>query len=222
MDVHNVTERYTNMIASQRMTLVQAKARQGQRPRDRKSREDAYAKFMMTLKIRESGQQEVVIYSSFVPPAYAPCTVPLTNLRRISIRELQLEMHHRGTYLLLRSITPPSRMTAVVAVMEDENGDVALLQLYQQEEEEECVAADIINVGTILLIKEPCFKVTGEGEYGLRIDHLSDAVHVGKYDDMTPEKWQAQASDQASTAESLKIKGNKAIGEGSFEHAILE
>lgn len=67
-------------------------------------------------------------------------------------------------------------MTAIMAVMEDENGDVILLQLYQQEDERNRAAADIIKVCTILLVKEPYFKVMGDGEYGLRVDHLSDVI----------------------------------------------
>ena len=46
-------------------------------------------------------------------------------------------------------------MTAIMAIVEDENGDVIMLQLYQQEDESARAAADIVNVSTILLVKEP-------------------------------------------------------------------
>lgn len=128
MDVYNVTEQYTELINRQKQTLQEAKKRQGQRPRDRKSREHAYGKFMVALMLSGNREQKHLVHSSFVPPAYLPCTAPMTELRHVAIKDLQLETHHRGTYLLLRSITPPRRMTAIMAVMEDKNGDVIMLE----------------------------------------------------------------------------------------------
>lgn len=132
MDVHNVGDRYSHILISQRQTLQKAKSRQGQRPRDLTSREDAIALFIYTLREMHkiSNQGSHMVHTSLIPPAYPPCITPVPNLRRIVIKDLQLETHHRGTYLLLRSITPPSRMTAIIALMEDETGDVMLLQLY--------------------------------------------------------------------------------------------
>ena len=160
MVVFNVTRQYTELIDRQKKTLREAKKRQAQRPRDRKSQDHAYRKFMAALKFEGVGGPRM-IHSSFIPPVYVPCTSPISELRYVAIKDLQLETHHRGTYLMLRSITPPSRMTAIMAIMEDENGDVMMLQLYQQEDEGKLAAADILNVGTILLVKEPYFKDHG-------------------------------------------------------------
>jgi hypothetical protein len=49
-------------------------------------------------------------------------------------------------------------MTAIMAIMKDENGDAIMLQQYQQEDEDTCAAADIVDVGTLLLVKEPYIK----------------------------------------------------------------
>ena len=87
--------------------------------------------------------------------------MPMAELRYVVIKDLQLKTHHRGTYLLLRSITPPSRMTAIIALMEDENSDVMMLQLYQQEYEDNCAAADIVNVGTIFTSKRALLQGHG-------------------------------------------------------------
>src|ERR1700728_1057010 len=104
------------------VSLLEAKRRQGQRPRNRKSREEAYGNFTVALMLRGNKVQKRMVHSSFIPPAYLPCTTPMTQLIRVTIKDLQLETHHRGTYLLLRSITPLSRMIAIMALMEDENG----------------------------------------------------------------------------------------------------
>jgi hypothetical protein len=63
-----------------------------------------------------------------------------------------------------------------IMVLEDESGDVVMLQIYQQEDEKIRPATAIVKTGTVLLVKEPYFKVMGDGEYGLRVDHLSDVV----------------------------------------------
>lgn len=221
MDVFNVTSQYVELIDHQKKILQEAKKRQGQRPRDRKSREYTYRKFMSVLRPEGSSDQGL-IHSSFIPPAYPPCTSPLTELSIIAIKDLQLEIHHRGTYLLLRSITPPSRMTAIMAIMEDENEDVVMLQLYQQEDQSKRAASNVVNVGTILLVKEPYFKVMGDGEYGLRVDHLSDVIHIKKDVARIPRSWQTQIIPSIHSAESLKTKGNLFMEKKRYWEAITE
>ena len=97
MDVYNVAEQYTQLIAGQRQTLQKAKAR-------RKSRADAYAKFMLVLMSTGGREEEHMIHSSFIPPAYPPCIADVAELRRIAIGYLQFEMHHRGTCDLSRRL----------------------------------------------------------------------------------------------------------------------
>jgi hypothetical protein len=225
MDVHHAAdlEQDEQLISGQKLTLQKAKAHRGQRPRDRKSRQEAYHKFMLALaSTRSTSHGGRMIHSSFVPPSYLPCTAPVAELKPVAIRELQLEVHHRGTYLLLRSITPPNRMTAIMAVMEDEKGDVVVLQLYHQEDENSRKATDIVDVGTILLVKEPYFKVMGDGGYGVRVDHVSDVVHLNKGDTMIPAEWRPRLMEIGDTAESLKLKGNAAVGKHNYRDAIIE
>lgn len=157
-----------------------------------------------------------VVSSAFISSSYLPCSTSMSELKPVAIKNLQLETHHRGTYLLLRSITLPYRMTAIVAVMEDENEDVVLLQLYQQEAESDRSAADIINVGTVLLVKEPYFKVMGDGEYGIRVDHLSDVIHLKRDDARIPKAWQPGLIEIQLSAESLKAQGNRSMGKKRY------
>ncbi|KAF1813561.1 hypothetical protein P152DRAFT_457918 [Eremomyces bilateralis CBS 781.70] len=222
MDIDNMAEQHTRLISTQKQTLQRAKARQGQRPRVRKSRQDAYAKFMLPLMLGTPKEDGQMIHSSFIPPAYHPCSTPVAQLQRIVIRELQLETHHRGTYLLLRSITPPRRMTAIMALVEDEEGDAMMLQLYQLEDESTRKAADMVSVGTILLLKEPYYKVMADGEYGLRVDHLSDVAYLDMDDTRIPEVWRPRMMGLQQTAESLKIRGNLAMGEKRYWDASTE
>jgi hypothetical protein len=113
-------------------------------------------------------------------------------------------------------------MTAIMVLVEDDRADVIMLQLYQQEEEDIRDAGNIVNVGTILLVKEPYFKVMASGEYGLRVDHLSDVIHVNEDDPGIPETWRPRVLEVECSAESLKIKGNAAMREGKYWQAITK
>jgi hypothetical protein len=205
-------------------TLAGAKERKGQRPRDRKSKAELFSKYTITLmssrlQSQSSGYQ---LHSSFVPPAYHPCTTPLAELKPIAIKDLKLETYHRLTYLLLRSLTPPCRMTAITTIMEDVSGDAETLQIYQQEDEEVRKAASIIDIGTVFIVKEPYYKVMADGSYGLRVDHLSDVVTLDETDERVPKAWMPRVIQTDHSAESFKALGNLAMGEGKYWDAIKE
>ena len=226
MDVHDVSQQYQPNIAMQRDRLIAANMRRGQRPSDRKSKHELKSKFMLILMMHNmnanahTAPQNVMVHSSFVPPAYPPCTVSLATLTPIMIRELQLETHHRGRYVVLQSVTPPSCMTAVMAIMVDEEDEAVMVQLYQQEDEDVRPASTIVDVGTVLVVKEPFFKVMGDGEYGIRVDHLSDVVALDVGSDIMPKPWRAQFAAQQPSAETLKAKGNDHMKSGNYWDAI--
>ena len=221
MDVHDATAQHQQAIAAQKRTLQRAQLRRGQTPSDLKLPSEVHTQFMMLLMSRRLEPEKKLIYSTFVPPAYLPCITPIADLRPITIRDLQLEIHHRGRCIFVRSITPPCRMTAIMAVVEDELGDVLKIQLYQQVDEDERSATDIIDVGTILLLKEPFFKVMGDGEYGLRVDHLSDVVAIDNTDDRVPKAGRHKVIEMQDSTE-LKASGNSAMGEKRYWAAIRE
>lgn len=158
--------------------------------------------------------------SSFIPPAYSPCISPFCDLAKVMIKDLLLETHHRGTYLLLRSITPPDRMTAVMAIVEDENKDALMLQLYYQEEENERAAEEILGEGTVLIIREPYLKLMSDGDYGIRVDHLSDVIHLPMYDKRVPSCWELRPAEHNVPVNAWKAKGNEYFNKSKYHSAI--
>ncbi|KAJ0272115.1 hypothetical protein COL940_010634 [Colletotrichum noveboracense] len=64
-------------------------------------------------------------------------------------------------------------MNAVMAIAEDEEGTAVLLQLYNQPEDVK--ADELLPQNSVHIIKEPFFKVTTDGKYSLRVDHVSDS-----------------------------------------------
>jgi hypothetical protein len=136
------------------------------------------------------------------------------------IDDLLLETHHRGNYLLLRSVTPQDRMAGVRAIVEDEHGDVLSLQLYHQEDENDSAAADVIVEGMVMIVKEPYLKTTSDGNYGLRVDHLSDIVFLSLDDDRIPTRWQRKPAQQDHTAMAWRTEGNDFFAKAHFRAAI--
>ncbi|OBT80180.1 hypothetical protein VF21_00589 [Pseudogymnoascus sp. 05NY08] len=220
MDAHDVTSQHVELLKKFKKTLEEAKKRQGERPNDRKPPEYAYMRFMMAFGLPGENKPGHFIHTSFIAPAYSPCITPVADLKHITIDELQLETHHRGRYILLRCVTPPNRMTAIMVLAEDKNNDVVSLQMYQQEDEEVRPATDIANPGIVLLVKEPYYKIMSDGEYGLRVDHLSDIVQLKGSDDRIPPEWQPRVIEVEMSAEELKLKGNLAMKEGNFWESI--
>lgn len=220
MEAYDPGIKFWDVINRQKQILDEGKKRKGQRPQDRKSREYAKVMFMIACMNAAPSNSGYVFHTSFTPQAYSPCTMPMADLKQTAIQDLLLETHHRGFYLLLRCITPPSRKTAIMVLTEDKNDDVAMLQIFQQEDEKIRPATDIANTGVMLLIKEPYYKVFENGEYGLRVDHLSDIIQLKSNDARIPLGWQLPAIELEQSAESLKLKGNLAMQEGRFWDAI--
>lgn len=217
MDIDDVSGigYYTQHLNAQKSTLKAAAARTGQLPTDRKTRGElitrqrkAAMQDMMSQFERKEGQ----VHSSFLPPPYLPSVESLENLTPIHIKELRLGTHHRGNYLLVRSVTAPNRMTALIVIVEDELLDALTMQLYQQPEENVQTASSIITTGRAFVVKEPFFKVMADGNYGLRIDHISDLVHIDSKHKLWPHNWKAHTDGLVKTANDWKQEGNTAMG----------
>lgn len=71
-------------------------------------------------------------------------------------------------------------------IVEDENRDVLMLQWYHQEEEYERTAEEILGEGTVVIVKEPYLKLMSDGDYGIRVDHIS---YLPEDDDRLPNCW---------------------------------
>jgi hypothetical protein len=109
MDTHDVSEvrEYWQYLHQQKQTLKDAQSRKGQRLKMTKSRDEIIMQFMFRRMMASTAPLDSkTIRSSFVPPAYAPCTAPLRILKKVVIKDLTLETHHRGSYILLRAVTP--------------------------------------------------------------------------------------------------------------------
>lgn len=225
MDIDDVsgTSDYTRFLDAQKAALLAANAREGQCPADRNDRGeliDKHEMMGMRLTMQRLIHNRGEINSSFLPPPYPPSATRLDELMPIYIKGLRLGIHHRGNYLILRSLTAPNRMTAIMVVAEDEKRDALLIQLYQQPDENVRPSSSIITKGDVFLIKEPFFKIMGDGEYGLRVDHVSDLVHIDARNKLRPKGWIPHQPSSSMKADYWKQEGNAAMGRKQYWAAI--
>ncbi|KAK6810721.1 hypothetical protein RU639_013579 [Aspergillus parasiticus] len=185
----------------------------GQHPSS-KSRDATILQFKLrcTMNQRRNGKIASMVTSS-MPPPYYPCTSPLYDLEKIMIKDLQPGTHHRGTYLLLRSVTSPDEMKAITAIVEDEGGSVVLLQLHNWCRERQ--AQDILPESAVLIVKEPYLELISEMEYGIRVDHVSDVVFLGGCDERIPAGWQRPSL----SIEDWKRKGDDFLDDSDYHMA---
>jgi hypothetical protein len=228
MDTLDVSDsqQYLQFLDRQKTILRASKARQGQHPQDRKSSSELVREFMIQYVRREIGPFATgtahLMHSSFVPPPYQPSVEPLEKLAQIFIKDLRLETHHRGSYLVLRSLTPPNTMTAVMFVVEDENKDATLLQLYQLDDKMDWPSAKITKPNDVVLVKEPYFKVMADGNYGLRVDHVSDIAKLELNNPEIPLCWSSQVFDLDKSADDCRLEGNDEFKRLNYWKAIQE
>lgn len=167
MDVEDVSgvKQWMERLAQQQSMLVKANKRKGEQPTDREPLNQLVAKHMgsyasmgfMKLQYRH------MIRQSFIAASYSPSVAPFEKLKKIFLKDLKLQIHHRGSYVLLHVVTPAVVLMAVMAVMEDEEGDGINFHLYHQSDQRDRPAEDAVKLGSVCIIKEPYFKVMNDG-----------------------------------------------------------
>ena len=224
MEVDDVSHvhRFMKLVETQKAALQAASKRKGERPKDRKSRDQLVNEFMsqyITIKMTLA-RNEHQIHQSFIAPPYQPSVASLADLKKLLLKDLRLETHHRGFYALLRVETPPITMTAVISIVEDENRDGVKLQLYQQKDDDYRKGEEVVQMKHVCIVKEPYFKTMNDGCYGLRVDHVSDIIWLSPDDDRIPLNWRSQVTELEKDAEDLKVTGNGALKVGKVHQAV--
>lgn len=156
-------------------------------PRDAPSsiREATGASLMadMAVSSRNQSRDETLPVLTVGQP-YPPCTTPTSELHLMKLADLRMETHHRGFKLLLKRAAGV-RGKGLSAVVELAARSWTIVQDVEQEEDVEkleiCLhthqhGKDILenSRGEKLVVREPYFTITEQGEATLRVDHPSD------------------------------------------------
>ncbi|KAJ0162579.1 hypothetical protein CTA2_4322 [Colletotrichum tanaceti] len=223
MDIKDVS--HVNDMASMFQRLKQAAeqagSRKGETPNDHPPAGILVGQFMMNRMIRSASLArdggQTMFSTTQVPPPYPPCVRSVASLRPLPISKMKLQEHHRGKQVVIRTMTPPDRMNAVMAIVEDEQGTAVLLQLYNQPEEVK--ADDLLPQNSIYIIKEPFLKVAADGEYSLRVDHVGDILPLAVNDEWIPKRWRSLQQEVGGNSEEIRLQGNAAVKQQNWGRA---
>ncbi|KAI5814244.1 hypothetical protein BZA77DRAFT_107034 [Pyronema omphalodes] len=221
MDTNDVSgvPLFAQMLERQKLFQQMSAVLKGQRPMRRQSLATLVRDHLQHLQSKwqtQQQQQQYMFQTSFISEVYPPSIAPFKSLSPMFIKDLTLQTQHRGRYILLRTVTPPSKLTAVMTVVEDQNGDGDLLSLYNQDDN--LNPEHIIPKNTVCLVKEPYYKTTVNGGFSIRVDHVSDIIFLGDLDSRIPPKWK-NLQVQNWSAEKWREHGNSAVKMGNFTKA---
>ncbi len=96
----------------------------------------------------------------------------LDTLSPINIRNFALNKTHKNSYLKGKIILEPMKLTAVIVLLEDSNGDIAQVAIYNHPYA--AIYKERFKAGTTIIIKEPFFKLFADGWPGIRVDNILD------------------------------------------------
>ncbi|KAL0932191.1 protein lysine methyltransferase SET5 [Colletotrichum truncatum] len=147
--------------------------------------------------------------------SYPPSTKAIQDLSPMRLDELLVENHHEDKYLAVKTISLPYRGAGTITVVEDEHGNVDKMALYNQGDSS---VLQSIPEGTVVIIKEPYYKFSGDNDYMLCIDHPSDIVRLRQGPDESlipepfkepeelkaPNEW-SKAGDEAFISKNLPL-----------------
>lgn len=160
---------------------------------------------------------EQQIRNGFIGAAYAPCTLPLSSLVPIHLRDLTLETQHRGRVLIVRAFCEPNLMVSIQNAVEDELGDVDRLAIYNLLPTTE--ANDVLPQGAIVAVKEPYYKLTADGGPFVRVDHPTDFVLLKPGNSIIPHAFDNYIKQIGQSATRLKEEGNSKFQRSEFQAA---
>jgi hypothetical protein len=92
----------------------------------------------------------------------------LENLEEIFLNDLKYGKNEKK-YIRVQNILKTFKMNAISLIIEDSNGNVKKLSLYN-------FPNDILNKGSKFIIKEPFLKISSDGFDLIRQDNMNDIV----------------------------------------------
>ncbi|GAB6022796.1 hypothetical protein CHUAL_006894 [Chamberlinius hualienensis] len=92
------------------------------------------------------------------------------QLIRVSIADLKLELSALGSYVILRVIEKGYSLTGWHTVVEDHSNEVCGFSVYNYPSNE------LFAVGTVVIVKEPYFKIAASGDSFIRCDCPTDII----------------------------------------------
>lgn len=98
------------------------------------------------------------------------------QLENIVLKDMYVNKVHEGKYLEAKIIYKPLVLTGIQTLIEDQNGDIEKLSIYNLIKDFDEKVEDLLPLGCIVRIKEPFLKISVENvhSYSIRVDSPSD------------------------------------------------
>lgn len=136
----------------------------------------------------------------------------------MKIEDIRTDLRNINDVVLLRTITDPYIYSSVVTIVEDEFGDAARLTVCNPEDS---MIDPIIQYGSIVAIRQPCWSRIPQGGYHIRVDHPSDLVFLDQGDEAVPQKWRKnELLDASKDAAEWKKEGDMMFLNKRFGKAL--
>ncbi|KAF6832358.1 TPR domain-containing protein [Colletotrichum plurivorum] len=190
--------------------LQRAEAHAGKPPPTRAPRDDLLRTHNKYVAQQRKSQEKApqMVKKVVLALSYPPSTKAISDLEPMQLDELLVENHHEDKYLVLRTVAPPYRGAGTITVVEDEHGNVDKMAVYNQSESN---VLQSVPEGTVVLLKEPYYKFSGENDFMLCVDHPSDIIRLrpGPDDALIPEAF--REPEAFSEAAEWRDAGDKAF-----------
>jgi len=154
-------------------------------------------------------------------------TTNFKSMKPITIDELLLNHVHKGKYLLCRSIAQPFKMTAISLIVEDRNGAVEKLSLYNYSNHAGYFSdlSHLIPNGAMLIIKDPYYKIASDGLRLIRCDNPSNVCLLKSNDPLLKEinfgsDSTTEPMNESNLVEMIKQQGNQCFKDKDYDSAI--
>lgn len=133
------------------------------------------------------------------------------------MNSLRTEVHHRGCFITAKTITPPYLSTDMISIIEEEDGEVAKLEISFQDP----LSPDSgLPENSTIAIKEPYLRYCGDGDYAIHVDHPSDIAVLRGDDPAVSMIMQVVAQNKAVMPSEWKNAGDEAYLEKNFSSAV--
>lgn len=169
-------------------------------------REDIIKKHRDEISSLKSSLESLASQSS-PPPIHVISPIPsfsatskssLSELRPITINQLQLNEIHRGRYILLQTVEPSFKLTAFRSIVKDTSNEIERIALYNFTSSDSFHhdASYALPVSTTLAVKEPYYKLAQDGYPLIRVDSPSDVVFLTNNDPVVIQAGWSNGSDE--------------------------
>lgn len=144
----------------------------------------------------------------------------IDDLQPILLKDMLVNQVHHGSYLLCRTVGDPFYMTAMSILVEDENGEIENVSIYNYTTSYEISPYEFSPPNTVIKIKEPYLKImiSNNDDYYIRIESPTDIVFVD--DNHGVDKWLIVTPEM--TYEQLNDLGNKFFVSKEYRKAIKQ